>query len=263
MRAGSSSIGGRLAATSAASVRCLGLCPERVHRVGREGAEISRLFVQHQAAGVSQDQGSKILDEPVQRLGGIEDGGEMCRIARIDAIRDRLRLSTNHSQRRAKLVRQLRQEAAALLVAGLQPRRHLVEGPGDGPQVSQPSLWHLDRVVAGLDPARRIDQAVHRPGHPPRGAGGGRDQERDEHDRQHRDGPSAQPSDQSPDDRPRQHSGGEDRDEKAPDPAHELGRPSAAPASRGEGFAFRPPGRPAARRRAPAASHHSRGSANR
>ena len=56
--------------------------------IGEEGAEVRRLAVEDQAAGLGQRQGPEVLDQSLQDAGLGEDRLEVRGIGRIDAVDD-------------------------------------------------------------------------------------------------------------------------------------------------------------------------------
>ena len=81
-------------------------------------------------------------------------------VGRVDAVDERLDVALDHRQRGAQLVADVGQQRAALALVGLEPGGHRVEAAGQLEQLGRPAIRLLDpdRVVAGLDPARRVGQ---------------------------------------------------------------------------------------------------------
>ena len=169
-------------------------------------------------------------------------------IRRVHPVRDRLGLAADDRQRRTQLMRDVGQERPSLLVDRFQPRRHRVERVSDRPDVGRAPFGDLRRIVARLDPARRVDEVVHRTRDPAHAA-----EHRDEcdgEDDNHRQREERVNADvrtmaehRARDDSAEQ-CGQKDREKQAPDQAHERRQAVAAvtPARR-EGLALRPPWR--------------------
>ena len=75
-------------------------------------------------------------------------------------------------QRRPQLVAHVGEQRLALALIDLEPLDHRVEAPHELPDRAQATLGDVDadRVVAVLDPPRRVDERVERPGTPPQPA---------------------------------------------------------------------------------------------
>jgi hypothetical protein len=194
-----------------------------------------------QRARLGEAQRAEVLDEARQDLRLLEDRLEVGLVDRVDPVDQGFEVALDHGERVAELVADLGEERPPLRLVGLQAGRHRVERPGEAAELhgSAADLRDADRVVAGLDPAGRIDEIAEGCRDPPgesQAAADGQDAE-DEHDdrrQAHEPRPAARvgqpehelqrPEDEDPE-RAERH---RQDDDEAADPGHEVVPPGAA-----------------------------------
>ena len=101
---------------------------QRSHGVAHHGAELDRLRVQDELAGVAGGQRAEVLDEAVERAGLVKQQVEALVVARVDAVELQLYLPLQHGERRAQLVGDIGQEALTGALGCVEPGGHVVEG---------------------------------------------------------------------------------------------------------------------------------------
>ncbi len=110
-----------------------------LHRVSHQRRGAGPLVVQGQPAGVGQGEGVEIVHKAPEQVGLLQQRAEVTVVAGVDAVELGLDAALQHGQGRAQLVGDVGEEAAALLLGGVQPDRHLVERLDQGPQLAGPS----------------------------------------------------------------------------------------------------------------------------
>ena len=140
---------------------------ERADDIADQDVGVGRLGMEGERPGLREGEGPEVVDQPPEDPRLIEDDAEMGRVGRIDTVDDRLEVALDDGQRRPELVADVGQQRPALGLVGLEPRDHRVETVGQLAHHAQAAgrAWadiDPDRVVAGLDPARGVDQPVER-----------------------------------------------------------------------------------------------------
>ncbi len=163
------------------------------HRLERAGglldqqAEVGRLAVEGQRAGLRQSDRAQVLDQPAQDERLVEDRPEVLGVGRVDAVDDRLDVAPDDRQRRAQLMAHVGQQRPPLAFVRLQALGHRVEA---GRQLDElagtaPGPRDPHGVIAMGHPARRVDHLVDRLGDRP-------DSAPDEQDSQEQEGQAAE-----------------------------------------------------------------------
>ncbi len=186
MRTGSRSRIGRSGGTSDVTVTpAVAAAPlERTHDLIDEHVRVDRLRMEGQRPGLGQGHRPEVVDEPAEDAGLVEHGREVLRVGRADAVEHRLDVAGDDRQRGPQLVAHVGEELATLALIDLEALDHRVEAAGeivhraDGLDRGADA----DRVVAGLDPAGRLDESIELPARASERPGDGREDGDDDED---------------------------------------------------------------------------------
>ena len=238
---------------------------ERERGVKRERADVDRLPMERERAGFRERERAKVLDEPGENLGLLEDRAQVRLVGWMDAVDERFELALHDRERRAQLMAHVRENAAALLLERGEARGHRVERPSERARCARSSLPHARAEITLGDPLDRVDHVRDGSGETAERPRGEPERHEDEEEERAasdaaREVGRAERGREEPEDERRGDHREDDRDEeKRDDVAHESatrppGPPAPPPTRRGEGLVFRPPGRPSAPA-VPAAAH--------
>ena len=165
-----------------------GVTVERGDNISGQLPEIDRSLRQAEARGLGGRERPEILDQARERLRLLERQGQMLVVARIHAVEHPLERALQHRERRAQLVRDVRQQIAALLVLALQPLRHRVERLRERPAFGRSPLGDAGGEITVRGPPERRHHVLHRARHPAERAGTAeRDAEHEDYENDHQD----------------------------------------------------------------------------